>query len=150
MHLFCFFCLHTMYLFLSVLIVISGDVVRSALWDKYSKISAENPECWFTPSQYKHEWTCVFCMCVFNNPTKPPNMEKRIHLKLIVLTVLIYTVISILSLMDTFWIQKMLMYSDKLSFGHSEWFKFHACSEENPAGNLAKTSFWWFYKALHC
>lgn len=99
-----FFFLHTLYLFLSVLIVISGDVVHSPLWDRYSKISAENPERSFTQSQYKHGWKCVFCMCVFNNPTKSPNMEKRIHLKLIVLTVLIYTVMSILALMDTFWI----------------------------------------------
>ncbi len=90
-------------LFLSVLIVISGDVVHSAFWDRYSKISAENPEKSFTQSQYKHEWKCVFCMSLFNNPTKSPNMEKRIHLKLIVLTVLIYTVTSILALMDTFW-----------------------------------------------
>lgn len=181
-----FFCLHTMYLFLSVLIVISGDVVRSTLWDKYSKISAENPECWFTPSQYKHEWTCVFCMCVFNNTTQSPNMEKHIHLKLInwlywcilacpycfwcinyVHTLnLVFGVCSQSDVHD--WLQssqltgscrfkwnvqcvfqKMLIYSYKLCFGHNEWFTFHACSEENPVGNPAKTSFWWFYKVLH-
>ncbi len=60
----CFFCLHILYLFLSVLIVISGDVVHSPLWDRYSKISAENPERSFTQSQYKHEWKCVCSACV--------------------------------------------------------------------------------------
>lgn len=59
-----FFFLHTLYLFLSVLIVISGDVVHSPVWDRYSKISAENPERSFTQSQYKHEWKCVCSACV--------------------------------------------------------------------------------------
>lgn len=53
-----------LYLFLSVLIVVSGDVVHSPLWDRYSKISAENPERSFTQSQYKHEWKCVCSACV--------------------------------------------------------------------------------------
>lgn len=40
------------YLFHSVIIVVSGDVVRSPLRDKYTNISAENPDAWFLQSQY--------------------------------------------------------------------------------------------------
>lgn len=178
-----FVCLHTLCLFLSVLIVISGDVIHSAFWDRYSKISAENPEHSFTQSQYKHGWKCVCSACVCLTIPQNPLTWENVFIWNWLYWLHWYTQscpywLWWIHFESSFWCMYCMqsdlhdwlqsskltgaccfkwnvhcvfqkMYSDKVRFGHNEWFKFHACSEENPAGNLAKPSFWWFYKVLH-